>query len=74
MMTPDRIRAIRKGMGINQSQLAAEMRLRGQQTISEWERGLYAPNGPAEALLEAYEQGYRPKDWPPNPKLKGNPS
>jgi DNA-binding transcriptional regulator YiaG len=37
-------------MGLTQQELAAEMNTR-QQTISEWETGLYQPRGTSERLL-----------------------
>ena len=45
-----RIRALRKHLGLTQHGLAQEMNTR-QQTISEWETGLYLPRGPSEKLL-----------------------
>jgi len=45
-----RVRALRKHLGLTQQELAQEMNTR-QQTISEWETGLYAPRGASERLL-----------------------
>lgn len=39
----DLIKALRQHMGLNQAQLAEELGVR-QQTISEWENGLYPPS------------------------------
>jgi len=39
----DLIKALRQHMGLNQAQLAEEVGVR-QQTISEWENGLYPPS------------------------------
>jgi len=39
----DLIKALRQHMGFNQAQLAEELGVR-QQTISEWENGLYPPS------------------------------
>jgi DNA-binding XRE family transcriptional regulator len=39
----DLIKALRQHMGVNQAQLAEELGVR-QQTISEWENGLYPPS------------------------------
>ncbi len=39
---PERIKALRRHMGMTQRQLADELGVR-QQTISEWEVGMYVP-------------------------------
>lgn len=44
------IRALRKHLGMTQQELAGEMGTR-QQTISEWETGLYRPRGASARLL-----------------------
>ncbi len=44
------IRRLRRHAGLSQRELAAELNAR-QQTISEWERGAYAPRGTAARLL-----------------------
>lgn len=44
------IRALRRRLGLTQSQLAKELGTR-QQTISEWETGLYTPRGASVTLL-----------------------
>ena len=44
------IRGLRQHLGLTQQQLAEELGTR-QQTISEWERGLYQPRGPSVTLL-----------------------
>ena len=44
------IRQLRRHAGLSQRQLADELNAR-QQTISEWERGAYAPRGVAARLL-----------------------
>ena len=44
------VRALRRHLGLTQQELAAEMGTR-QQTISEWETGLYQPRGLSERLL-----------------------
>ncbi len=46
----DGVRALRRHLGLTQEQLALEMGTR-QQTISEWETGLYHPRGLSERLL-----------------------
>jgi DNA-binding transcriptional regulator YiaG len=62
-----RVRALRQHMGLTQEELAQRMGTR-QQTISEWETGMYAPRGMSERMLGmvaeqagfAYGAGERP--------------
>lgn len=63
-MTPTDIKQARQSLGLTQDQLAAVMGLRGKQTISEWERGVRNADAANVRLLQAYLDGYRPKDWP----------
>jgi DNA-binding transcriptional regulator YiaG len=44
------VRALRRHLGLTQQRLADELGTR-QQTISEWERGLYCPRGASARLL-----------------------
>ncbi|MBI2886817.1 MAG: helix-turn-helix transcriptional regulator [Chloroflexi bacterium] len=44
------VRALRDHLGLTQEELAQELGTR-QQTISEWERGIYQPRGAAATLL-----------------------
>jgi DNA-binding XRE family transcriptional regulator len=44
------VRALRQHMGLTQQELASRLNMR-QQTISEWETGLYKPRGGSIALL-----------------------
>jgi DNA-binding transcriptional regulator YiaG len=44
------IRALRNHMGMTQQELADELGMR-QQTISEWETGMYRPRGGTATLL-----------------------
>lgn len=44
------VRALRKHMGMTQQQMAEELGTR-QQTISEWETGMYRPRGGMNRLL-----------------------
>jgi DNA-binding transcriptional regulator YiaG len=44
------LRALRRYLGLSQQGLAQELGTR-QQTISEWERGLYRPRGTSSRLL-----------------------
>ena len=46
----DAIRRLRRHARLSQRELAEELNAR-QQTISEWERGAYAPRGTAARLL-----------------------
>jgi DNA-binding transcriptional regulator YiaG len=45
-----RLRALRRHLGLTQQVLAAELGVR-QQTISEWEVGMYRPRGASVRLL-----------------------
>ena len=45
-----RIQALRRHMGMTQQELAAKLGTR-QQTISEWETGMYQPRGASATLL-----------------------
>ena len=45
-----RIRALRRHLGLTQQEMADRLGTR-QQTISEWELGLYAPRGASATLL-----------------------
>lgn len=45
-----KVKALRQHMGLTQDAMAQELGTR-QQTISEWETGLYAPRGLSERLL-----------------------
>jgi len=44
------IRALRRHLGLTQIEMAAELGTR-QQTISEWEVGMYQPRGASATLL-----------------------
>jgi transcriptional regulator with XRE-family HTH domain len=44
------VKALREHMGLTQQELARELGTR-QQTISEWETGMYQPRGLSERLL-----------------------
>jgi DNA-binding transcriptional regulator YiaG len=46
----DRIQALRQHLGFTQSEMAFELGTR-QQTISEWETGMYQPRGASATLL-----------------------
>ena len=44
------VRSLRRRLGLSQQTLAQELGVR-QQTISEWETGLYAPRGASRRVL-----------------------
>ncbi len=46
----ERIRALRQHLGLTQEKLAGELGIR-QQTVSEWETGMYQPRGTSATLL-----------------------
>jgi transcriptional regulator with XRE-family HTH domain len=54
------VRALRRHLGLSQQQMAAELGTR-QQTVSEWETGLYRPRGASARLLTiiAEQAGFR---------------
>ena len=45
-----RIRALREHMGLTQQEMADQLGTR-QQTVSEWETGMYQPRGASSTLL-----------------------
>lgn len=55
-----RVRALRRYLRLTQRQLAEEMGTR-QQTVSDWETGLYRPRGTSRRLLSivAERAGFR---------------
>ena len=46
----ERVKALRDHLGLTQQQMSEELGTR-QQTISEWERGMYRPRGVSRAML-----------------------
>ncbi len=50
------IHALRRYMGLTQQQMAEELGTR-QQTISEWETGMYCPRGGMNRLLTLVAEG-----------------
>jgi len=60
----ERIQALRHHLGLTQRELADRLGTR-QQTISEWEKGLYKPRGTSSTLLsivaEKAKFGYQAK-------------
>ncbi len=61
------VRALRKHLSLTQDQMARELGTR-QQTISEWERGLYRPRGASKTVLSivAERAGFRYNASPKN--------
>lgn len=71
------IRALRRHLRLTQQQMAREMGTR-QQTISEWETGLYRPRGTSSTLLniiaERVSFPYRTsRDEPPVTGVENGP-
>ena len=46
----ERVKALRDHLGLTQQQMSEELGTR-QQTISEWERGMYRPRGVSRTML-----------------------
>jgi DNA-binding transcriptional regulator YiaG len=70
------VRALRKHLGLTQQELAEALGTR-QQTISEWERGLYRPRGASRTLLTiiAERAGFNYTTGPqPRKETKEGPS
>lgn len=65
-MTNHEFRAIRQRLGLTQAQLARVLRYETTLTVSTYEREKNPRSIPThvELLMTAYDEGYRPKDWP----------
>jgi DNA-binding transcriptional regulator YiaG len=61
----DQIQALRHHLGLTQQELATQMGTR-QQTISEWETGMYQPRGASATLLSMIAEKSSFK-YQPNP-------
>jgi DNA-binding transcriptional regulator YiaG len=63
-----RVRALREHMGLTQQEMADQLGTR-QQTISEWETGMYQPRGATSTLLTmvAERAGF---EYQPEPSAK----
>ena len=63
-----RVRALRRHLELTQQEMAEELGIR-QQTISEWETGMYQPRGPSSTLLNivAERADFRYGEDEPNP-------
>lgn len=53
---PSSVRALRRHLGLSQTDMAEELGVR-QQTVSEWETGLYRPRGASARLLAIIAEG-----------------
>jgi DNA-binding transcriptional regulator YiaG len=62
-----RIRALRQHLGLTQSEMSARLGTR-QQTISEWETGMYLPRGTSSKLLSMIAEQARFKYDAGSPK------
>ena len=58
------IRALRRRSGLSQAAFARRLGVR-QQTVSEWERGRYAPRGASLTVLRLLEEEIAPYDASP---------
>ena len=58
----ERIKALRRHLGVTQAKMAEQLGTR-QQTISEWETGMYRPRGASATLLNivAERSGFKYK-------------
>ena len=67
-----RVRALRRHLGLTQREMAERLGSR-QQTISEWELGLYRPRGASAKLLSiiAEQARFRYDAAPPGPEQTG---
>ena len=63
-MTGDEIRAARKHLGLTQSQFAEVMGYSHKTYVSAMESDTRSMSDQGQRLLQAYLDGYRPKDWP----------
>lgn len=65
-MTNEEFRAIRQRLGLTQAQLSRVLRYETPLTISTYERAKNPRQIPTHValLMVAYDEGYRPKDWP----------
>lgn len=63
-MTPTEFRTIRQQLGLSQAGLASFLGYSHSMRISEFERGEREVPRLLAMLMQAYADGYRPKDWP----------
>lgn len=75
-MTPAEIREARRKLGLSLEQLATLLGYQGEQRrqmMHKIEAGLRDLREPQRRLLEAYIEGYRPRDFP-TPLLQKHPN
>jgi DNA-binding transcriptional regulator YiaG len=66
----EEIRALRQHLGLTQEKMAEDLGIR-QQTVSEWETGMYQPRGTSDTLLRivaersGFQYGSRREDDKP---------
>lgn len=67
-MENDEFRSIRKRLGLTQAQLASVLGYSHLMQVSEIERDKNPKPVPRAIalLMRAYDEGYRPRDWPSN--------
>lgn len=65
-----RVRRLRRRAGLSQAALARRLGVR-QQTVSEWERGRYAPRGASLTVLRMFEEEIEPWDASPPEREEG---
>lgn len=63
-----RVLRLRRRAGLSQAALARRLGVR-QQTVSEWERGRYAPRGASLTVLRMFEEEIEP--WDASPPQRG---
>jgi transcriptional regulator with XRE-family HTH domain len=63
-MDGQQIKEARKHLGLTQTQLAEVMGYYNNTHISRIESGFRGMSEQGQKLLQAYLDGYRPKDWP----------
>lgn len=65
-MTNTEFRAIRQRLGLTQAQLSQVLQYATALTVSTYEREKNPRQIPTHValLMHAYDEGYRPKDWP----------
>jgi len=65
----DSVRGLRRHLALTQEQLAEELGVR-QQTVSEWETGVYRPRGASDRLLTLVAERagfvYQAEELPPD--------
>lgn len=65
-MTNHEFRSIRQRLGLTQAQLSRVLRYQTSLTVSTYEREKNPRPIPTHValLMAAYDEGYRPQDWP----------